>query len=300
LRAPSARSEASTHGPFRAAHRGGASSAQALEYDDFGNVTRDTSPGFQPFGFAGGLYDVDTGLVRFGARDYDPTIGRWTSKDPIGFEGGLNFYAYCDNDPVNCADPTGNEPIQVDQLDVSKMAAAMPQLGGGVCDVDYSCRAPWYEEAVATSSNIINRPGDGSERFTEARLARLAAYDRPLDNVSFDLYLAGAGTAFRFLRLFEGTGALVTVTSWADRGMVADLNAGRWVQLGEGTGWNFWKTGLPGGKFYRRTGFPWVRRVASNADRYNFVTQDVFRANLRWPTGWEAWKGLLGQRRYVP
>ncbi len=84
--------------------------AQALEYDDFGNVTRDTAPGFQPFGFAGGLYDADTGLVRFGARDYDPTIGRWTSKDPIGFNGGLNLYAYCGNDPINCVDLTGNYP----------------------------------------------------------------------------------------------------------------------------------------------------------------------------------------------
>jgi hypothetical protein len=44
---------------------------QALDYDEFGNVTRDTAPGLQPFGFAGGLYDADTGLVRFGARDYD-------------------------------------------------------------------------------------------------------------------------------------------------------------------------------------------------------------------------------------
>ena len=54
--------------------------AQRLDYDEFGNVTQDTSPGFQPFGFAGGLYDKDTGLVRFGARDYDPSVGRWTSK----------------------------------------------------------------------------------------------------------------------------------------------------------------------------------------------------------------------------
>ncbi|MCZ7625927.1 MAG: RHS repeat-associated core domain-containing protein [Candidatus Methylomirabilis sp.] len=62
--------------------------AQQLDYDEFGNVLTDTHPGFQPFGFAGGLYDPDTGLVRFGARDYDAGTGRWTAKDPIRFKGG--------------------------------------------------------------------------------------------------------------------------------------------------------------------------------------------------------------------
>jgi RHS repeat-associated protein len=60
--------------------------AQQLDYDEFGNVLTDTHPGFQPFGFAGGLYDSDTGLARFGARDYDAATGRWTTKDPVGFK----------------------------------------------------------------------------------------------------------------------------------------------------------------------------------------------------------------------
>ena len=69
--------------------------------------SRDTSPGFQPFGFQGGLYDPDTGLVEFGCRWYDAETGRWISKDPILLEGGWNVYAFCDNDPVNRTDPTG-------------------------------------------------------------------------------------------------------------------------------------------------------------------------------------------------
>ena len=64
--------------------------------------------GFQPFGFAGGLYDSDTRLTRFGARDYDAEVGRWTVKDPIRFSGGLyGLYGYVGNDPVNSADLTG-------------------------------------------------------------------------------------------------------------------------------------------------------------------------------------------------
>ena len=80
-----------------------------LTYDSFGNIIDDTNPEFQlPFGFAGGLYDPDTELVRFGYRDYDPDIGRWTAKDPIGFAGGdTDLYGYCINDPINLKDPWG-------------------------------------------------------------------------------------------------------------------------------------------------------------------------------------------------
>lgn len=86
--------------------------AQELAYDEFGRVTQDTNPGFQPFGFAGGLYDRDTGLVHFGEREYDAKLGRFTSVDPIGFAGGqLNLHAYVLNDPVNIVDPSGLDPV---------------------------------------------------------------------------------------------------------------------------------------------------------------------------------------------
>jgi RHS repeat-associated protein len=86
---------------------------QRLAYDAFGRVTFDDNPGFQPFGFAGGLYDPDTKLTRFGARDYDAETGRWTAKDPIRFGGGdTNLYGYVLNDPVNWLDPLGLEQVR--------------------------------------------------------------------------------------------------------------------------------------------------------------------------------------------
>lgn len=83
--------------------------AQRLAYDEFGKVLEDTAPGFQPFGFAGGLYDADVSLIHYGAREFDPQFGRWTAPDPILFSGNsLNAYANL-NDPVNTVDPSGRE-----------------------------------------------------------------------------------------------------------------------------------------------------------------------------------------------
>ena len=54
------------------------------------------------------MYDPDTGLTRFGYRDYDAETGKWTAKDPIGFDGGdTNLYGYVLGDPVNFVDPDG-------------------------------------------------------------------------------------------------------------------------------------------------------------------------------------------------
>ena len=79
--------------------------AQQIDYDPYGRVLSDTRPGFQPFGFAGGVYDPDTGLVHMGLRDYDPETGRFLTPDPYLFgSGALNLYAYAGGDPVNRID----------------------------------------------------------------------------------------------------------------------------------------------------------------------------------------------------
>lgn len=63
-----------------------ASTSKWIGYDEFG-IRQGTPSGLElPFGFAGGLYDADTQLTRFGGRDYDANIRRWVSKDPILFK----------------------------------------------------------------------------------------------------------------------------------------------------------------------------------------------------------------------
>ena len=86
--------------------------AEAITYDAWGNVTTDTKPGLIPIGFAGGLRDTDTGLVKFGAREYDPRTGRWTGPDPLSFAGGDPLlYRYAGGDPINLTDSTGLKPF---------------------------------------------------------------------------------------------------------------------------------------------------------------------------------------------
>jgi RHS repeat-associated protein len=89
---------------------------QVMQHDPWGEVDVDTVTGpfvRLPFGFAGGNYDELTGLVRFGAREYDAGTGRWLSKDEARFGGGWNFYEYAASDPSNRIDPTGMAPLDV-------------------------------------------------------------------------------------------------------------------------------------------------------------------------------------------
>jgi RHS repeat-associated protein len=107
--------------------------AERIDYDEFGNVTSDSAPGFTPFGFAGGLYDPDTGLTRFGMRDYDPNPGRWTTKDPWLLAGSdSNFYAYAGNDPVNHSDPSGLQECvkckQKEQIGIKELESTPKQI----------------------------------------------------------------------------------------------------------------------------------------------------------------------------
>ncbi len=79
-------------------------------YDEFGRVTSSTVGTAQPVGFAAGMADP-TGLVKFGARYYDPNLGRWTQQDSaygtITDFRTLNRYVYVANDPINLIDPKG-------------------------------------------------------------------------------------------------------------------------------------------------------------------------------------------------
>jgi RHS repeat-associated protein len=79
--------------------------ATNLTYDSFGNLL--TGSISTRYTYTGREIDTDTGLMYYRERWYDAQQGRFISEDPIGFDGGLNFYGYVENSPMSLSDPSG-------------------------------------------------------------------------------------------------------------------------------------------------------------------------------------------------
>ena len=111
-------------------------------YDAFGNYSEETdSPKKNPFRYSGEYTDDETGLIYLRNRYYDPAIGRFITEDPA--KDGLNWYAYCSNNPVNLIDPLGlfdyNDrlgPSKKYSTDVKVMQNELAWLGYYSGDID--------------------------------------------------------------------------------------------------------------------------------------------------------------------
>jgi RHS repeat-associated protein len=132
-----------------------------IVYDSFGNVLSDSNEWFyMPIGFAGGLPDRYTGFVRFGYRDYNPAVGRFTARDPLGDTGGdHDLWDYCVDDPVNANDPLG---LFAFLLPFAGAMAGATVLGYG------------GTKMAASAADTFNKSG------TKAQ----TAVDKPLDTVA--------------------------------------------------------------------------------------------------------------------
>lgn len=91
-------------GSTRALTDGSGNVVQQQQYDSFGNSSGSS---LTRYGYTGRERDPDTGLLYYRARWYDAQVGRFITEDPIGFQGGDNFYAYAQNNPLRWRDPLG-------------------------------------------------------------------------------------------------------------------------------------------------------------------------------------------------
>jgi RHS repeat-associated protein len=83
-----------------------------IEYSPYGTITYRAGTTDTPFCFNGqfGVQSDPNGLLFMRARYYNPYICRFLNPDPSGFSGGLNFYAFCNDNPISLTDPFGLGP----------------------------------------------------------------------------------------------------------------------------------------------------------------------------------------------
>ena len=199
--------------------------AQSIDYDAYGRVVSETGAGFQPFGFAGGLYDATTKLVRFGARDYDASTGRWTNKDPIGFAGQQgNVYLYVGGDPVNGIDPTGKvdwfAAIDVDAVKFIGLEGGL----GIVVDTDHPSESGVFDTAgpavglnmgVSVQVGVAARDVEGWSVNCDVNAGLIspviALDDKDINGMAVGF---GAGTGASVSVTYTGTLTIKKVKAW--------------------------------------------------------------------------------------
>jgi RHS repeat-associated protein len=95
---------------------------ERYEYDVYGAVTIFDGSGItltasaigNPYLFTARRYDPESGNYYYRARYYSPSLGRFLSQGPLGFDAGdYNLYRYAFNSPTNLTDPSGESVIVV-------------------------------------------------------------------------------------------------------------------------------------------------------------------------------------------
>jgi RHS repeat-associated protein len=113
------------------------------------------------------LYDTDTKLIRFGAQDYDASIGRWTASDPIGFRGmDGNLYGYVRSDPINYLDREGKFYFNTVGVAVTYVAVgAVIGVGNQFISDVVQGNEPKFNEYVGSAVGEVVKQALGEEGF---------------------------------------------------------------------------------------------------------------------------------------
>jgi RHS repeat-associated protein len=155
---------------------------QRYAYDSFGNMTITTNGNInQPYTYTSREYDTETGMYFYRARYYDPKVGRFVTKDPIGFAGGdVNLFGYTKNNPVNFNDPIGKTPAGNESPEFtvpvpSQSCQGYWEMKGWDRLFNFKCICYWlckpcngavvwsgnYRHLPSTSGNVVYQGGEG-------------------------------------------------------------------------------------------------------------------------------------------
>lgn len=106
---------------------------QSYDYESFGLVKPSTTFA-NSYTFTGREWDKETGLMHYRGRAYDMREGRFVSRDPASYNGGINLYGYTFQNPINLSDPFGLAPPEL--LSEGMIASHNPFLSIAQKNVD--------------------------------------------------------------------------------------------------------------------------------------------------------------------
>lgn len=241
---------------------------RAVIYDAYGNVQYSSPDSPGEFGFAGKYrYQTDSvGFYYIKHRYYDSTAGRFISRDPA--EDEMNLYSYVSNRPTAGIDRFGLAWEGSPDLGDPWGTIIWPGILTGCSAIGSACTfGCWDGGRYADDPGFVG--------------SRCCAY------VAIGAGAAAGGCAIAGV----GSGCAATVTTWAPVGVTPTICTGRWVMVGSPNWWTYIRSGVwqPG----------WMNELCGGSYPYpynNYLSCQVNGACLRWPGGWEWWKGLIGQR----
>jgi len=196
--------------------------SQSYTYDAFGNILTQSGSTTNHNNFLSKETD-STGLVYFGARYYDPKIGRFISRDPSGMYDGPNAYLYCHNDPINyvdlwglCTSSLGREPTVLETIQLKQV---FPNLGEfritGEPTSNYNCIAwtlgktgSWINptQTVSGMDNLYASHGFKVTSESQGQVALFVKDGQPQHGavrISGDWYESKLGQSYRIVHKLQ-------------------------------------------------------------------------------------------------
>lgn len=148
-------------------------------YDAWGNPLSQDGTLLNPFRYSGREWDADAGLYFLRSRYYDPALGRFVSRDPLGPSDGTNLYGYAAGNPLKYNDPLGTTASPVED---------QPQECNGFCKCFNQCFKDMYVGAVSKMisqiKNVYTKILDVTKKLVSPPMSLSSAANKALTEIA--------------------------------------------------------------------------------------------------------------------